>query len=78
MNDDEVKAWLSDDERRMWAQNGKPYMATLMRTLAETRKALVEHEWSEVYGGQRSCAICACLPGSHSTSCIFATMPRPK
>jgi hypothetical protein len=82
MTDDEVKQWLSDDERRMWAQTSvKPWARHVFTQLAETRKALASAEWAatEDAGRMSVCPICRTYEGEeHTVTCILATMPRPR
>lgn len=87
MTDDEVKAWLSMEERMRFESASadivgterNPVIAGLCRSLAETRKALAATEW----GATPDCEQCfSCLGnracGTHDDGCIFATMPRPR
>ncbi len=87
MTDDEVKQWLSEEERIAWndSDNTPTPRATIgirdaLRSLAETRKALAETEFGEHCGGYDACFHCGREPAryGHKEECIFATMPRPK
>lgn len=78
MKEDEITKWLSDDERALFVgtrggRRGEEVLSVL-RSLAETRKALVEHEFPE--GDGNFCASCGGT--THKLACIFWTMPRPR
>lgn len=92
MTDDEVKQWLSEDERERWPIGGTACCADWLRdglrALAETRKALAvmldNYEVERDFCG--NCPLCQHVHVNHSMTthraheptCIFATMPRPK
>ena len=98
VTDDEVRQWLSDEEHILLAlaegaaASGAVSLGEAqrraLRSLAETRKALVSVEWEGVFAAEDErgatdldpCCVfpqCAVLPGRpHVPTCIFATMPR--
>lgn len=100
MTDDEVMQWLSEGERAAWIdwdcgsrrRDDDPRVARaqddikcVLRTLAETRKALADCEWADDRFGYPRCPLCA-ADGSksgednepHAPTCFFATIPRPR
>ena len=70
MTDEEMKPWLSEDE---WHGTD---VWKLLRTLAETRKALAVYDATTGLG----CRLCDFVHPTemHAPDCIFTTMPRPK
>lgn len=90
MTDDEVKTWLSDKEQRAWRIECDESMfidnSGILRSLAETRKALLSCEWAAEGASGETCPICGSFNGEgdptqdepHAPTCIFTTMPRPK
>ncbi len=89
MTDDEVRAWLSNEERGGWTGCGRAIgdceccaeTRGYLRSLAETRKALADTEWQGGgYEGDPHCFFCCAdrEPSyKHAPDCIFTTMPRP-
>jgi hypothetical protein len=87
MTDDEVRQWLSDTECHRFQHDAAvddicgmvqvDSRAPLLRTLAETRKALAACEAQACEDG---CGFCGEYnqPVRHKPDCIFATLPRPR
>lgn len=81
MTDDEVKQWLSDEEREAF----DTVMPTrpAFRALAETREAL-SHFGDDTSMGCDFCDVNRFdgkprhSDAPHKPDCIFSTMPRPK
>lgn len=89
MTDNEVPAWLTEEERAAWEACGQatrgPWtwdewgdmvLPAALRALAEVRRAalgLLD------YADGRECMECGRYTDeTHAPDCIFSTMPRPK